>query len=270
MAVDRTGLPSCGCSGLTPPSLSPPAQAEADYRSGVERAKLRLRQLQGEVAGEPLTSASKPRNQYDKAVAMLQVGGRGSASAKSTSSCDEGQALHDNAPGGGTSHLCKGICRCLLMVSLRWLAAWTHLKVPPFQHSSYEVHCGPILSYPAFAHEVPCLTLPLPGPTTVLPAARDASGGGGAGARAVPGGSRSSRGGGGSRAGGPPARVGRAPQRVPGAQEGGRQVGRGQGAGWTTGAANGAAKDGRTVGVVLVPAAAEEGGNGYGWEGSST
>ncbi|KAG2485524.1 hypothetical protein HYH03_015796 [Edaphochlamys debaryana] len=48
------------------------AQAEADYRSSVERAKLRLRQLHGEVAGEPLTSAGKPRNQYDKAMAMLQ------------------------------------------------------------------------------------------------------------------------------------------------------------------------------------------------------
>ncbi|GLC59670.1 hypothetical protein PLESTB_001520500 [Pleodorina starrii] len=49
------------------------AQAEADYRSSVERAKLRLRQLHGEVAGEPLTSAGKPRNQYDKAVVMLQA-----------------------------------------------------------------------------------------------------------------------------------------------------------------------------------------------------
>ncbi len=75
MAVGRNGLPNCGTSSLTLPFLSPLAQAEADYRSGVERAKLRLRQLQGEVAGEPLTSASKPRNQYDKAVAMLQVRG---------------------------------------------------------------------------------------------------------------------------------------------------------------------------------------------------
>ncbi|GIL96494.1 hypothetical protein Vretimale_2284 [Volvox reticuliferus] len=49
------------------------AQAEADYRSSVERAKLRLRQLHGEVAGEPLTSAGKPRSQYDKAVVMLQA-----------------------------------------------------------------------------------------------------------------------------------------------------------------------------------------------------
>ncbi|GFR46253.1 hypothetical protein Agub_g7803 [Astrephomene gubernaculifera] len=49
------------------------AQAEADYRSGVERAKLRLRQLHGEVEGEPLTSAGKPKYQYDKAVAMLQA-----------------------------------------------------------------------------------------------------------------------------------------------------------------------------------------------------
>ncbi|KXZ43068.1 hypothetical protein GPECTOR_104g74 [Gonium pectorale] len=49
------------------------AQAEADHRSSVERAKLRLRQLHGEVAGEPLTSAGKPRNQYDKAMAMLQA-----------------------------------------------------------------------------------------------------------------------------------------------------------------------------------------------------
>lgn len=52
------------------------AQAEADYRSSVERAKLRLRQLHGEVEGEMLTSAGKPKNQYDKAVAMLQVGER--------------------------------------------------------------------------------------------------------------------------------------------------------------------------------------------------
>ncbi|KAG2437653.1 hypothetical protein HYH02_011034 [Chlamydomonas schloesseri] len=48
------------------------AQAEADYRSSVERAKLRLRQLHGEVEGDMLTSAGKPKNQYEKAVAMLQ------------------------------------------------------------------------------------------------------------------------------------------------------------------------------------------------------
>ncbi len=49
------------------------AQAEADYRSSVERAKLRMRQLHGEVDGELRTSAGKPKNQYEKAVAMLQV-----------------------------------------------------------------------------------------------------------------------------------------------------------------------------------------------------
>ncbi len=46
----------------------------ARRRSNIERAKLRLMQLHGEM--DDVTTGEKPRKQYAKAVAVLQVGAR--------------------------------------------------------------------------------------------------------------------------------------------------------------------------------------------------